>query len=48
MKVLRWNREQPLAGTRGWYEHAFEARSFIIPATLALMFLAIELLVLKR
>jgi hypothetical protein len=37
----------PLAGTRGWYEHAFEAWSFIIPAILALMFLAIELLVLK-
>jgi hypothetical protein len=36
-----------VAGTRGWYEHAFEARSFVIPATLALMFLAVELLVLK-
>ena len=37
----------PLTGTRGWYEHAFEAWSFIIPAIVALMFLAIELLVLK-
>ena len=35
------------AATRGWYEHAFEARSFSIPATMALMFLAIQLLVLK-
>jgi hypothetical protein len=40
-------RTNPLAGTRGWYEHAFEARSFTIPATVALMFLLIELLVLK-
>ena len=38
----------PLAGTRGWYEHAFEARSFVIPAAVALMFLAIELLVFSR
>lgn len=37
----------PLTATRGWYEHAFEARNFGIPATVALMFLAIELLVLK-
>jgi hypothetical protein len=37
----------PVAGTRGWYDHAFEARSFAIPATVALMFLAIEFLVLK-
>jgi hypothetical protein len=36
-----------LAVTRGWYEHAFEARNFGVPATVALMFLAIELLVLK-
>jgi hypothetical protein len=28
-------------------DHAFELRSFTIPAALALMFLAIELLVLK-
>jgi hypothetical protein len=35
------------AATRGWYEHAFEAQNFGIPAIVALMFLAIELLVLK-
>jgi hypothetical protein len=38
----------PVPGTRGWYDHAFEAQSFAIPATLALMFLAIEFLVLKE
>jgi len=34
-------------GTRGWYDHASEKRNFVIPAIVALMFLAIELLVLK-
>jgi hypothetical protein len=32
--------------TRGWYDSAFEKRNFVIPATVALTFLAIELLVL--
>jgi hypothetical protein len=35
------------SGTRGWYDHASEKRNFVIPAIVALMFLAIELLVLK-
>jgi len=35
------------AGTRVWYDRAFEKRNFAIPATVALMFLAIELLVLN-
>jgi hypothetical protein len=34
------------AGTRGWYDHASEKRNFVVPAIVALMFLAIELLVL--
>ena len=34
-------------GTRGWYDHASEKRNFVIPAIVALMFLAIELLVLN-
>ena len=37
----------PAARTRGWYDRAFEKRDFVIPATVALMFLAIELLVLN-
>jgi hypothetical protein len=36
------------AGTRGWYDHASEKRNFLVPAIVALMFLAIELLVLHR
>ena len=32
--------------TRGWYDSAFEKQNFVIPAAVALMFLAIELLVL--
>ncbi|HEV8139468.1 MAG TPA: hypothetical protein VGP81_06825 [Pyrinomonadaceae bacterium] len=35
------------AGTRGWYDHASEKQNFVIPAIVALMFLAIELLVFK-
>jgi len=34
-------------GTRGWYDHASEKRNFVIPGIVALMFLAIELLVLS-
>ena len=34
-------------GTRGWYDDASEKRNFVIPAIVALMFLAIELLVLN-
>ena len=33
-------------GTRGWYDHASDKRNFVIPAIVALIFLAIELLVL--
>jgi hypothetical protein len=33
--------------TRGWYDHAYEKRNFVMPAIVALMFLAIELLVLN-
>jgi hypothetical protein len=34
-------------GTRGWYDNASEKRNFVVPAIVALMFLAIELLVLN-
>jgi len=36
-----------LASTRGWYDHASEKRNFAIPAIVALMFVVIELMVLK-
>ena len=38
----------PAAQTRGWYDRAFEKRNFVIPATVALMFLLLELLVLNK
>jgi DNA-directed RNA polymerase subunit RPC12/RpoP len=34
------------AGTRGWYEHAFEPVNFLVPLVVALMFVAIEAMVL--
>ncbi len=35
-----------VAGTRGWYSHAFEAVNFVVPASVALTFVAIEMIVL--
>jgi hypothetical protein len=35
------------AGTRGWYDHAYQKRNFVVPGVIALIFLAIELLVLN-
>jgi hypothetical protein len=37
----------PSTVTRGWYDGAFDKRNFILPTTVALMFLWIELLVLN-
>jgi hypothetical protein len=34
------------AGTRGWYDHAFEAANFLVPLIVTLMFVAIEAIVL--
>jgi hypothetical protein len=34
------------AGTRGWYGHAFDAVNFVVPALVALTFVAIEMIVL--
>jgi hypothetical protein len=36
------------SGTRGWYDHASDKRNFVIPTIVALMFLAIQLVVLTR
>ena len=35
------------AGTRGWYDNAYDRMNFMIPAAVALMFVAIQLIVLK-
>jgi hypothetical protein len=35
-------------GARGWYAHASEKRNFVLPAIVALMFLAMEILVSYR
>ena len=36
------------AGTRGWYDNTSEAVNFVVPAAVALTFLAIEVIVLMR
>ena len=36
-----------IPGTRGWYDSAFERVNFIVPLLVALMFLAIQIIVLK-
>jgi len=36
----------PVPGTRGWYDNAGEKVNFIIPALVALMFVAIQIVVL--
>jgi hypothetical protein len=36
------------AGTRGWYDNAFEAVNFVVPASVALTFVAIEMIMLMR
>jgi hypothetical protein len=35
-----------VAGTRGWYDNTSEAVNFVVPASVALMFVAIEMIVL--
>ena len=37
---------QNRTGTRGWYDHAFEAVNFLIPLAITVMFVAIEAIVL--
>jgi hypothetical protein len=34
------------AGTRGWYDHAFETMNYLVPLLVTLMFVAIETIVL--
>jgi hypothetical protein len=40
-------KSKQVVGTRGWYDHASEKRNYVIPAILALLFLVIEVMVLK-
>ena len=41
------SKAKPLTSTRGWYDHTSEKRNFAIPAIVALMFLVIQVMVLK-
>ena len=36
-----------VAGTRGWYDNAFDRVNFVVPACVALMFLAVQIIVLR-
>jgi hypothetical protein len=36
-----------IAGTRGWYDNAFDRMNFIVPALVTLMFVAIQIIVLR-
>ncbi|HEX6047566.1 MAG TPA: hypothetical protein VFZ22_23960 [Pyrinomonadaceae bacterium] len=36
-----------VAGTRGWYDNAFDRVNFIVPACVALMFVAVQIIVLR-
>jgi hypothetical protein len=37
----------PVPGTRGWYDNAFDKVNFIVPAFVTLMFVAIQVIVLR-
>jgi hypothetical protein len=41
------NREPRLPGTRGWYDHAFDRVNYLVPAVVTLMFVAIQIIVLR-
>jgi len=41
------HRNAPVAGTRGWYDNAFDRVNFIVPAFVTLMFLAIQIMALR-
>ena len=41
------DRKAPPPGTRGWYDHSSDRVNFIIPALLTLLFVAIQLIVLR-
>jgi hypothetical protein len=42
------NPTAPRAGTRRWYDHAFEAVNFLVPLVITVMFVAIEALVFTQ
>ena len=41
------HRKAPAPGTRGWYDHSSERVNFIVPALVTLMFVAIQIIVLR-
>jgi len=41
------DREAAVPGTRGWYDHAFERVNFLVPILVTLMFVAIQIIVLR-
>jgi hypothetical protein len=41
------HRTAPAPGTRGWYDHSSEKVNFIVPAFVTLIFLAIQIIVLR-
>ncbi|HSE18164.1 MAG TPA: hypothetical protein VLB46_14000 [Pyrinomonadaceae bacterium] len=43
----RSDERRKLPGTRGWYDHAFDRVNFIVPAFVTLIFVAIQILVLR-
>ena len=41
------NHKPRLAGTRRWYDHAFDRVNYLVPAVVMLMFVAIQIIVLR-
>jgi hypothetical protein len=41
------NRKPRLPGTRGWYDHAFDRVNYLVPVVVTLMFVAIQIIVLR-
>ncbi|MEN3327637.1 MAG: hypothetical protein V7638_2444 [Acidobacteriota bacterium] len=46
LRLARDLDQADVAGTRGWYDQAFEAVNFVAPLFVALMFVAVEVIVL--
>jgi DNA-directed RNA polymerase subunit RPC12/RpoP len=46
LRTTKDRKVERAAGTRGWYDHAFEGMNFLVPLVVTLMFVAIEAIVL--
>jgi hypothetical protein len=42
-----WSNDRHALGTRGWYDNAFDRVNFIVPVFVALIFVAIQIIVLR-